>query len=84
MSYTTAQARAGLLEEIAGAVAELETAMAQLGEAYEQLDARTADTLEEELFRPVQQALARAKTTASGFASTLWSLPIKSRRVFWT
>jgi len=69
MSYTTAQARAGLLEEIAGAVAELETAMAQLGEAYEQLDERTADTLEEQLFRPVQQALGRAKATASGFAA---------------
>ncbi|MTD44096.1 hypothetical protein GKE82_07205 [Conexibacter sp. W3-3-2] len=68
MSYTTAQARAGILEEIAAAVAELETAMGQLGEAYELLDEQTADHLEADLFRPVQQALGRAKATAAGFA----------------
>src|SRR5262249_3836300 len=39
-----------------------------LGEAYEQLDDATADRLEQELFRPLQKAYARAKRTQSSFA----------------
>jgi hypothetical protein len=39
-----------------------------LGEAYELLDAQTADKLEQELFRPVQIAYGRAKRTHAEFA----------------
>jgi len=68
MSYTTAEARQGLLESVALATAELEAGLERLGQAYELLDDRTADRLEAELFRPVQLALGRAKATSSGFA----------------
>ena len=43
-------------------------ALAALGAAYELLDERTADQLEEELFRPVQVAYGRAQRTHAGFA----------------
>jgi hypothetical protein len=36
--------------------------------AYEQLDERQGDELEEKLFRPVQRALGRAKRTHAEFA----------------
>ena len=68
MSYVAAEARQELLDTIADAIDELGVALAALGEAYEQLDERTADTLEEQLFRPVQVAYGRAKRTYSGFA----------------
>ena len=56
MAYVTREAREELLETIAEAIGEIGTALAALGAAYEQLDERTADRLEEELFRPVQVA----------------------------
>ncbi len=68
MAYVTAEARQNLLDEIAGAIDQLGVALAALGDAYEQLDERSADTLEEQLFRPVQQAYGRAKRTHSEFA----------------
>ncbi len=68
MTYVSAEARQELLDTIADAIDELGVALAALGEAYEQLDERTADTLEEQLFRPVQVAYGRAKRTYSGFA----------------
>jgi len=67
MTYVSAEARQELLDTIADAIDELGVALAALGEAYEQLDERTADTLEEQLFRPVQLAYGKAQRTYSGF-----------------
>ena len=68
MTYVSAEARQELLDTIAGSIDELGAALAALGAAYEQLDERNADRLEEELFGPVQKAYGRAKRTHAGFA----------------
>jgi len=68
MAYTTAEARQQLLDDLAYAINEIGVALAALGGAYELLDERTADRLEEELFRPVQVGYGRAKRTHAGFA----------------
>ncbi len=44
-------------------------ALASLSEAYEQLDEQTADTVEEQLFRPVQIAYGRARRAHAAFAA---------------
>jgi len=77
MAYVTAEARQELLDTIAEATDELGVALAALGDAYEQLDERSADTLEEELFRPVQAAYGRAKRTHAEFAAR-HGLPAKT------
>jgi hypothetical protein len=69
MTYTTAQAREQLLQSVAQAINEIAFALASLGEAYEQLDERSADRLEQELFRPVQLAYGRAQRTYNEFAA---------------
>ena len=68
MTYASAEARQELLDTLADSIDELGVALAALGEAYEQLDERTADTLEDQLFRPVQVAYGRAQRTHGGFA----------------
>jgi len=68
MAYATSEARQQLLDEVARAVDQIGRALAALGEAYEQLDERAADALEEQLFRPVQAAYGRAKRTHGEFA----------------
>ena len=68
MAYTSAEARQELLEAFAEAVEHIGYALADLGAAYEQLDERNADRLEEELFGPVQRAYGRAKSTYAQFA----------------
>jgi hypothetical protein len=68
MSYTTTEGRERILADLAGAVDQIEIALSQLGEAYEQLDVDTADRLEEQLFAPAQAAYARARRTYSEFA----------------
>jgi hypothetical protein len=68
MAYTTAEARGQLLEILAEAIDAIGLALAELGEAYEQLDEPTAETLERELFRPLQLAYGRAKRTHAAFA----------------
>ena len=68
MAYVSAEARQELLDTIADAIDELGAALAALGEAYEQLDERAADTLEERIFRPVQMAYGKAQRTYAGFA----------------
>jgi hypothetical protein len=70
MSYAAADARQQVLEEIAAAAAQVALALACLGEAYEVLDEHSADRIEDELFRPTQQALARAQRTYADFAAT--------------
>jgi hypothetical protein len=69
MAYITAEARQELLDTVAEATEELGVALGALGDAYEQLDERSADRLEEELFQPVQAAYARAKRTHTDFAA---------------
>ena len=69
MAYTTSEARRELLDTLAEAVNELGLASACLAAAYELLDERTGDRLEETCFRPVQRALGRAKRTHSEFAA---------------
>ena len=66
---TDAEVRQGLLDGIGEAIDELGTALAALGAAYELLDERSADRLEEELFGPVQKAYGRAKRTYADFAA---------------
>jgi hypothetical protein len=66
--YTTADARQQLLDTVAEAAEELSAALASLSEAYEQLDERNADTVEDELFRPVQMAYGRARRAHAAFA----------------
>jgi hypothetical protein len=75
MTYIAAEARQELLDDVAEAIESIGVALAALGVAYEQLDERTADTLEEELFRPVQVAYGRAKRTHAGFAER-FGLPV--------
>lgn len=68
MAYTSAEARQDLLDAFAEAIEGIGMALAALGAAYEQLDERNADRLEEELFGPVQLAYGRAKSAYSRFA----------------
>src|SRR5919206_840912 len=69
MAYDATEARRELLDTVAEATDHIGDAIAALGAAYEQLDERTADRLEEELFRPVQAAYGRARRTHAGFAA---------------
>jgi hypothetical protein len=68
VAYDAGQARRELLDDLAVATDALGRALAALGEAYEQLDERTGDTLEEQLFGPVQRAYGRAQRTHAAFA----------------
>jgi hypothetical protein len=68
VSYTTAEGRQQVLDTLAKAVDQLALALADLGEAYEQLDESSADELERALFRPVRTAYARARRTHAEFA----------------
>jgi hypothetical protein len=69
MAYTSAEARQELADAFAEAIEQIGFALSDLGAAYEQLDERNADRLEEELFGPVQVAYGRAKTTYAQFSS---------------
>ncbi len=77
MAYSAGEARQQLLDEMAAAVGQLALAVAALGEAYEELDEQTADQLEEELFRPVQQAYGRLRRTHTEFGER-FGLPGRS------
>src|ERR1700751_5581896 len=68
MSYSAAEARRQLLDDVAEATDQLALAVAALTEAYEELDEQTADRLEEELFRPAQSAYGPLRRTHAGFA----------------
>ena len=52
---------------LAQAADEIGVALAYLSEAYEHLDERSADRLEEGLFQPLQAAYGGAKRTHAGF-----------------
>lgn len=68
MTYSTAEGRQQLLDDLATATDTIARALAALGAAYELLDEVNADKLEEELFRPVQTAYGRAQRTHAAFA----------------
>jgi hypothetical protein len=68
VAHTDAEARQELLGAVAEAIDDIGRALAALGAAYEQLDERNADRLEEELFGPVQHAYGRAKRAHTEFA----------------
>ena len=68
MAYTTAEGRQQILDDLASAAEEIAVALALLSEAYEHLDERAAERLEEELFQPIQAAYGRAKRLHAGFA----------------
>ena len=68
MSYTTADGRRQIMEGLAGAIEHLGKALGELEGAYELLDERTADELEDQLFRPVQVGYGRAQRTYADFA----------------
>jgi hypothetical protein len=69
MAQTTVEARQQLLDTVGEATDQIGIALTALGAAYEQLDESSADTLEEELFRPVQLAYGRARRTHAEFAA---------------
>ncbi|MGO9488014.1 MAG: hypothetical protein ACLQBB_03170 [Solirubrobacteraceae bacterium] len=69
MSYTNADARGQLLGVVGEAADHLSTALGMLAGAYELLDERSADQLEEQLFRPVQLAYGRLLRTHTEFAA---------------
>jgi len=69
MAYTTAEGREQVLSDLAVAIGQIADALATLGEAYERLDERAGDVLEERLFRPVQAAYGRARRTYAEFAA---------------
>lgn len=68
MAITTEEARREILDELAGAIAQLELASAGLGEAFELMAEASADRLEGALYRPVMRGLGRAKRAHAGFA----------------
>jgi hypothetical protein len=69
MAYTAEQARKQLLDDLAEATDRLALALACVGEAYDELDERAADALEEQVFRPLQTAYGRARRTHAEFAT---------------
>lgn len=75
VSFTDAERRQALLNEMATGIDQLGAALAALGEAYERLDQRSGDELEERLFRPVQAAYGRAKRTHKEFAGRVGIAP---------
>ena len=77
MAYVTNEARQDLLDGIADAIEEIGVALAALTGAYELLDERTADRLEDELFGPVQVAYGRARRTHTAFAER-YGLPTRT------
>lgn len=77
MTYTNAEAREQLLDDLASATDQIAQSLACLGEAYEQLDEHTADQLEQSLFAPVQHAYGRAKRAYAEFAGR-YGLPARS------
>jgi hypothetical protein len=69
MSYSSADGRTQLLDVVAKAADHLSVALGLLSGAYELLDERSAEQLEEQIFRPVQVAYGRIRRSHNDFAS---------------
>jgi hypothetical protein len=68
VSYSAAEARQQLLDDLASAIDALAVALVCLGAAYERLDEHGAEQVEELLFRPSQLAYGRARRVHQAFA----------------
>jgi hypothetical protein len=68
VSFTVAEGRQEILDQLSAGIEMLASAVAALTGAYERLDEQRADALEAELFRPVQLAYGRARRTHNEFA----------------
>ena len=66
---TDLEVRQGVLDTIGESIDQLGAALSALGVAYELLDERSQDRLEDELFGPVQKGYGRAKKTYTDFAA---------------
>ena len=74
--YSTAEAREELLVQLADAADRLAAAIGLLSGAYELLDERSAERMEDSLFGPVQRAYGRLRRTYAGFAAR-HELPVR-------
>lgn len=70
MPITRQEASEQIVFELGNAVERATLASACLSSAYELLGTAPADRLEDELFRPVQKALGRAKRARARFAES--------------
>jgi hypothetical protein len=77
VSYTTADARQQVLDELGRAADHVGASLAALGEAYERMDEQSGDRLEEALFRPVQAAYGRTQRAHADFAKR-YELPMRT------
>lgn len=68
MSYTNAEGRTQILDDTAAAITQLGIALSELAEAYEHMDERSADHMEQVLHRPLQSAYGQLKRTNAEFA----------------
>jgi hypothetical protein len=68
MAFTTREAQERIVDELGWAVGQIALASEVFSDAYERLDATTADRLEDELYRPLQRGFGRAKRTLVQFA----------------
>jgi hypothetical protein len=69
MSFSAGDGRRQLLRVVASAAERLGVALGLLSGAYELLDERSAERLEDEIFRPVQRAYGRLRRTHGEFAA---------------
>ncbi len=69
MAYTTEEAQGRLLEALGQAAGAMDTGLAALSEAHEQLDVSLAERLEEDLFRPLQRAYGQTRRMHSELAA---------------
>ena len=76
MAHTNESAREQVLDKLAVAVDQLAIGLASLGEAYEEVDDRLGEALEQQLFRPTQAAYGRARRTHAEFAQR-YQLPAR-------
>jgi len=68
VSYTSAEGRRQIVDALVAAAHDADGALADLSEAYELLDELTAERLERDLFRPLQQAAGLVRRTLEQFA----------------
>jgi hypothetical protein len=69
VAQSTTDARRQILDVLAEAAEQLNHALGLLAAAYELLDERAAEQLEDELFGPVQHAYGRLRRTHTEFAA---------------
>jgi hypothetical protein len=69
VSFSSAEGRTQLLQVVGGSADRLAVALGLLSGAYELLDERSAEQLEDGLFRPVQGAYGRLRRTHAEFAA---------------